>query len=415
MKRRYFIIVILLSFVLEIGIMLILINKNYSFQNDTVKINELVNEIEDNFNNQEKYPSYFDYSIIDSKGLVIYKNNNDTSKNLNDAYKNRDTIVDLSIEGDNYKILIRNDLSSIIFKNNQSILTLVIVVSMIQFIVLGLYYLYLERSILSPFKDMKDYAERISCGDLDIPLKMDRGNNFGAFTESFDIMRMELKKARIKEKEANDSKRELVAKLSHDIKTPVASIKSSSELGMAITKDSKDKYYFDCINTKADQINTLVSNLLVSSLEDLEKISVSPTPSSSYILYDLIKNSDYLLKVNKYQIPECKIYMDRVRLQQVIDNIISNSYKYANTNIDLESYIENEYLILSFRDYGNGVDLVELPLLTEKYKRGKNAKDLDGVGLGLYISKSFINEMDGILEINNSDPGFVVTIKLRII
>ena len=415
MKRKYFILMIILSFIVEIVVICLLVNKSYVLKNDTVKLNELVYEIENNFNDEKKYPNTFSYSIIDSNENLIYKNSNNISTSLNDAYMNRDTIIDLNIEGVSYKLLISNDLKEIISKNNNTIITSVIIISLIQLICLAIYYIYLERNILSPFKDMKEYATRISNGDLDIPLKMDRGNNFGAFTESFDIMRVELKKARLKEKEANDSKRELVAKLSHDIKTPVASIKSSSELGSEITKDEKDKYYFDCINMKADQINTLVSNLLMSSLEDLEKISINPSQSDSYILYDLIEAADYLKRVGKYIIPECKIFIDRVRLQQVIDNIISNSYKYANTKIDCNSYIENEYLILSFRDYGEGVDLLELPLLTEKYKRGANSKGLDGVGLGLYISKSFVSEMNGILELGIDNPGFIVTIKLRII
>lgn len=415
MKKRYFILIILLSFIIEIVTLILLINKSYTLKNDTVKINELVYEIENNFNDKEKYPTTFNYSIIDSSGELIYKNSNNISVSLNDAYKNRDTIIDLNIEGNSYKLLISNDLSEIISNTNTTIIITVIAISFIQLICLVLYYIYLQRSIIHPFKDMKDYATRISNGDLDIPLKMDKGNNFGAFTESFDIMRIELKKARLKEKEANDSKRELVAKLSHDIKTPVASIKSSSELGSAIASSEKDKYYFNCINTKADQINTLVSNLLMSSLEDLEKISINPIQSNSYVLYDLISTSDYLNKVEKYIIPDCKIFIDRVRLQQVIDNIISNSYKYANTKIDCNSYIENEYLVISFRDYGCGVEKLELPLLTEKYKRGSNSAGLDGVGLGLYISKSFINEMDGILELANGEPGFIVTIKLRII
>ena len=57
---------------------------------------------------------------------------------------------------------------------------------------------------------MNEFATRVSCGNLDIPLEMDRNNNFGAFTEAFDIMRSEIKKARSEEKKAIDAKKELV-------------------------------------------------------------------------------------------------------------------------------------------------------------------------------------------------------------
>ena len=415
MKKRYFILLIILSFIIEIITVIILVNNSYSYKNDTIKINELSHEIELNFSDTTKYPNYYDYSIIDDNGNVIYSNSINTSKSLTEAYKNKDTIVDINIDSNTYKILINNNLEEYIKNNNSFIIITVLVISIIQLAIIITYFIYLQKNILNPFKDMKAYATRISSGDLDIPLTTDKGNNFGAFTESFDIMREELKKARKKEKEANDTKRELVAKLSHDIKTPVSSIKSTSELGSAISKDEKNKYYFDVINAKADQINTLVSNLLISSLEDLDKISISPKKCESFILYDLIKNSDYLAKVLEYKIPQVNIYIDRIRLQQVIDNIISNSYKYANTNININSYIDNSYLCLEFIDYGSGVDELELPLLTEKFKRGSNSESKDGTGLGLYISKTFINEMDGIFEIKNGNPGFIAIIKLRII
>ena len=72
-------------------------------------------------------------------------------------------------------------------------------------------------------------------------------------------------------------------------------------------------------------------------------------------------------------------------------------------------------VVIKSANNGNVVNDLELPLLTEKFKRGSNTTDKDGVGLGLYISKTFINAMDGILEVENANPGFKVILKLRII
>ena len=415
MKKRYFFILLALTFLIEIIASIILINNKVEYKNDTVKLNELINEIKNNFNDEDKYPTFFEYAIIDNNGNLIYKTNNIESKSLNQAYQNRDTIIDLKVEDKDYKVLVSNDVSSIVSKNNTILISMLLSFSFIQLAIIILFFIYIRKTIIKPFDDLKGYALRIANGNLDIPLTMDKGNNFGAFTESFDIMREELKKARIKEKEANDSKRELVAKLSHDIKTPIASIKSSVELGYSITDNEKDKELFNMINNKVDQINTLVSNLLTSAVEDLSEININPISCDSYIIYDLVKNSDYLNKVKKYGMDNCKIFADRLRLQQVIDNIISNSYKYANTDIDIKSIKNSDYLILEIRDFGTGVNDLELPLLTEKFKRGSNTTDKDGVGLGLYISKTFINAMDGILEVENANPGFKVILKLRII
>lgn len=412
MRRKAFFIILGLTFIIEFVFILCILNTNY--KNDTIKINELVNEIKINYGNENKYPKGINYTIIDNNDNFIYSNNNQ-SKSLNDAYKNQDTIVDIIIDGNTYKILIKNNIDEYIKSRNITIIVFVSIVSFIQLMTIVIYYLYLNKKIIKPFKQMENFASRVAEGNLDIPLTMDKNNNFGAFTEGFDIMREELKKARKKEKEANDSKKELVAKLSHDIKTPVASIKSTSELGMVVTKDEKIKSYFDVINQKSDQINTLVLNLLTSSIEDLTEISINPVKCDSNVLYEIIKNSDYKNKVNKYKIDDCYVYLDRVRFQQVIDNVFSNSYKYADTNIDIKTKLDNVYLTLEIKDFGDSINDIELPLLTEKYKRGSNASNMDGVGLGLYISKSFIELMDGEFEIRNDHPGFVAIIKLRII
>ena len=97
-------------------------------------------------------------------------------------------------------------------------------------------------------------------------------------------MRSELKKARINEKKANDAKKEIVAKLSHDIKTPVASIKSTSEIGYEIAKENKEKEYFNSINVKADQIKVLVDNLFNSAINEITEIDVNASNYNSSIL-----------------------------------------------------------------------------------------------------------------------------------
>lgn len=412
MRRKAFFIILGLTFIIEIVFILCILNTDY--KNDTVNINELVNEIKINYGNDNKYPKGINYTIIDNNDNLIYSNNNQ-SKSLNDAYKNQDTIVDIIINGNTYKLLIKNNIDEYIKSRNITIIVFVSIVSFIQIMTIILYYLYLNKKIIKPFKQMENFASRVAEGNLDIPLSMDKNNNFGAFTEGFDIMREELKKAKMKEKEANDSKKELIAKLSHDIKTPVASIKSTSELGIVVTKEEKIKNYFETINAKTDQINTLVTNLLSSTIEDLTEININPIKCDSQILYELIKTSDYQNKVNDFNIVEAFIYADVIRLQQVIDNIFSNSYKYANTNIDIYTRIEDDYLVLEIKDYGDSIDDLDIPLIVEKYKRGKNAINKDGVGLGLYISKQFIEAMNGILEIKNDKPGFRVIIKLRII
>lgn len=227
-------------------------------------------------------------------------------------------------------------------------------------------------------------------------------------------MRSELKKARIAEARANESKKELVAKLSHDIKTPLASIKAASEVGYAVAKDKKTKENFSQIIIKADQINALVNNLFSATLEELQQLNVTPEYFSSGKIVGILKNSDYLQRADIPEIPVCLVYADALRLQQVFDNIFANSYKYADTKIEVVCTAEADSLSISVEDFGGGVEEDELPLVTEKYMRGKNASDKDGAGLGLYISDYFMKEMDGELKIENGEKGLKVTVKVKL-
>ena len=416
MKKRYLILFIIITFAVEVIITKFYITKKVEYTNDTIKINELVNQISDNYNNYSKYSDFYDYTILDNNGDVIYTTTNGLSKTLNEAYKNRDTIIDLIVEDEvKGKIIINNDFEEITNSNKNKFTIILISITAVQLLSILIYYLYLYKKIIKPFKKMEKFASRISTGNLDIPLDMDKNNNFGAFTEAFDVMRHEIKKSRAAEKKAIEDKKELVAKLSHDIRTPIASIKSSSELGMAISNDEKTKRYFETINQKSDQINILITNLFNTTLEELDELTINATEINSSIIKDLINNSDYLDRNNNFNIPNCKVFADKLRLQQVFDNIFINSYKYANTKMETEAFIENEYLVISINDFGNSIDNEEIPLLKDKFKRGKNIKDIDGTGLGLYISNELLRKMNGDLELENVNPGFKAIIYLRII
>jgi len=273
--------------------------------------------------------------------------------------------------------------------------------------------LHIRRNILLPFQKLQRFARSIAAGELDIPLKMDRGGSFGAFTESFDIMREELKTARENERAAERSKKELVASLSHDIKTPVASIKATVELMLVSADNEKEQAQLKQIEMKAEQINTLITDMFHATLHELEKLSVAPTEVQSTTLPDIISNADYKNRVKPFEIPECIIVADLVRLQQVFDNIIGNSYKYADTDISISASIDGGFLDVEITDNGNGVPEEELTLLTSKFYRGKNAAEKSGYGLGLYISSYLITQMHGELECK-SDGSFTVTLRLKL-
>ncbi len=415
MKKRTFLAGLLLLFFVEMAVIILFVLQDTDNRQDSVLVNETVQSVQSDWNTIETHKSQtsLDYTVMDMEGELLFQTKEGLSDSINMAVLHRDTILDLTVDGQIVgKLLIDNDSQQVFKKQKQ---TYIFVLMAALFLQCGLcigYFVYLNRVIIKPFQKLKGFAERIAGGNLDIPLTMDRQNLFGAFTESFDIMRSELKKARMAEAKANAGKKELVAKLSHDIKTPVASIKAASEVGAALADNERLRDNYTQIIHKADQINELITNLFTATLEELKQLTVTPEDIESMALKEMLESSDYLHQGALPVIPECVMYADPLRLQQVFDNIFANSYKYAGTKIDVKVCRNGQRLEVLMEDYGGGVCETELPLLKEKFKRGSNAKNVEGAGLGLYISDYFMREMNGELVVKNGRYGLEVLVSI---
>ena len=415
MKSTRYIVALVITFILEAVLCFYFLGKMDIGDNDPVKINECLKSVETNYGDESSYITSVDYSVLDADGNVVFTTRSGLSESVNDAVKNSDPVLDIELDGKPGKMIVHNDTQEKMVSCKKDISVTIISLTAVQLIVVLSYFVYLRNNISVPFIRMNEFASRVAEGDLDVPLYMDKKHVFGSFTEAFDIMRTELKKARNAEKKANDDKKEMVAKLSHDIKTPIASIKSTSEIGYEIASDEKIKDYFNLINVKSDQITLLVDNLFNSSVNDVTEIPVEPSNYDSSILNDMIRNADHLRKAGEFNIPSCTVYADKVRLQQSLDNIFMNSYKYADTPITVDAVIDKEYLKITISDEGPGVTEEELPLLKNKYERGSNAADKDGAGLGLYLTNYFMEHMEGKLILDNKDKGFAASLWLRTI
>lgn len=413
MRKHIFPIAILLILLAEIAAVCLFASQDTDSLLDAVAVNEAVHSVAADWSCLDRHTNEtkLDYVVLDADSTVRFRTRIGLSESLHDAVLHRDTILDIEREGQTIgKIIIYNDSTQSLQSQKRTIIIVLVIAILLQCSVSVGYILYLEHTMIRPFNKLKCFAERVAGGNLDVPLAMDRQNLFGAFTESFDIMRSELKRARIAEAEANASKKELVAKLSHDIKTPVASIKAASEVGAALTDSERLRDNYTQIIRKADQINTLVSNLFTATLEELKQLTVTPADLESDTLRTLLESSDYLHRAALPAIPDCLLHADALRLQQVFDNVFANSCKYAGTPIDVTVSKDSCRLTVTVEDCGGGVGEEELPLIKEKFKRGSNAAKIEGAGLGLYISDYFMSRMHGELVVENGGRGLRVSV-----
>lgn len=417
MRDRIFTAGLLLAFAAELAVLASFTVRRNGDTQDTVAVNEIVQTVQRDWGalGDHIHATGFDYVVLDADGTVLYRTGPGLSESINAAIAHKDTILDIESGGTRVgKLIIHNDDAMTFQEETRAVVLAVAAVMLLQLGICAGYACYMRRTMVLPFRKLEQFAQRVAGGDLDIPLEMDRLNLFGAFTESFDLMRSELKKARLAEAKAASAKKELVAKLSHDIKTPVASIKAASEVGAALAADDKSRRNYQQIVQKADQIDTLVTDLFSATLEELHELTVTPSDLDSGELRSLLENADYLHRAVLPEVPACLLFADRLRLQQVFDNIFSNSYKYAGTKIDVSVGIEAGCLAVCVEDHGGGVAESELPRLKERFKRGGNAGGIEGAGLGLFIADHCMREMGGRLLLENGASGLRVTVQIAL-
>ena len=431
--KRYHLIIFIIIYILVSGYICYKLANGLTFASDsskadTTQINRRIIQVQRDWDSiskdREKQVTAeddFDYAVINNEGDVLILTRSDMSKSVSSATTHYDIIRDIQV-GDEVvgKIIIHNpDVERTNQRNHEKALYFGLIMGVMLFF-MTVYYIYIDVRVVKPFSKMKFFSVRVASGDLDTPLEMDRGHVFGEFTEAFDIMREELKASREREEAAVRSRKELIAELSHDIKTPVASIKAMAEVLSITDIDDEQRKAISLINGKADQIDDLISNLFHATLEELEQLEVNVEEVSSAEIIRMIREADYQNKLTEIDIKDAVILGDMLRLNQVISNIISNSYKYAGTEISVESSIDSpdedsdEFLLIRISDKGGGVSDNEIESITEKFKRGSNAQGKDGSGLGLYISKYLMEKMDGGLSVGNNGEGLTVTLRLKL-
>ena len=454
------------AFIFMIGIVILVIfTNNYisgkadNSNEDIATLNNIAVTAEENrqdLSALDKKDFEVDYVIIDLSNNILYSNVKSDHINLIEsgmsvekAMQKRYLYKSLTENGRIWGTVIIPDdgLTTLKDFRNKFLIGAVICVLMV-FIGMISFAVYVDKNVITPFNNLKDFAAKVAQGQLNEPLQMDRDNMFGAFSESFDIMREELAESKKRELELQKKERELVASLSHDLKTPVTGIKVTSELlqmrlsvkenevsrsetevdnesadisgkgseseQIEFTRADIDTMSQDAkgIYQKAEQIDALVSDLFTAALDDLGEFKVSCNDEESKVLNNIVKSYDDRELAVIGMLPEVIINIDKKRMSQVIGNVISNSYKYANTRIDISYRLSEGYLEMQIRDYGPGVPTDELDLITNKFYRGKKWLDTEkeGNGLGLYISKTLMNKMNGDLLTESDGKGLAVTL-----
>ena len=275
----------------------------------------------------------------------------------------------------------------------------------------------MTKSIEHSINDLARAADYIRADNLDFEVMGSEYDEIDTLCNNFDMMRKELKRARKREKYMKKERNMLLANISHDLKTPITSIKGYVEGiqdGIADTPE-KMKRYLDTIHTKAEVIDDLVNNLSVFSKLELSRLIFEFKEGDiNLFMRDFV--DDYRLDLEKNGInletdiptDEVIVRMDYEKMSRVFSNLIDNAVKYRsedNPTLSVSTMCSDGGVYVNISDNGIGIDENELKNVFDGFYRVDSSRSIKGSGLGLGIAKQIVEKHGGKIWLKSDGLG----------
>lgn len=297
------------------------------------------------------------------------------------------------------------------------IITVNVLLGIMAVMIIGV-MLYIRLKILRPFEKLIDIPYELSKGNLTAPVKETKNRFFGRFMWGVDMLRENIEQQKERELSLQRDKKMLLMSLSHDVKTPLSAIKLYSKALSRGLYESPEKQLeiAENINAKADEIESYVSEIITASREDFLSLDVN---NGEFYLSELVnKISVYyaeklsLIKtdfsVGAYT--DCLLYGDIDRSVEVIQNVVENAVKYGDgRRIEIGFSEEEGCILITVKNSGCTLPDTDLPHIFDSFRRGANAENEKGSGLGLYICRQLMRRMNGEIFAEIKDGFMCVT------
>ncbi len=283
----------------------------------------------------------------------------------------------------------------------------------------GLLSLWVSAGVVPPLAKLRDAALRIGDGDLNFSLERAKDDELGEVTAAFETMRAKLLSALEKQLAEESSRKELVAHVSHDLRTPIAVIRGHAEGlrdGIASGEAMRTRY-LDAILDRARELEGLIDVLFSYTKLDLEAAASNTVPMNLLPflgeLYESLGRSfpaaAIKLELGAEFVPEGPLaFADPELTRRAISNLVDNAVRHSGKSsvaITLKIRSMEERIELSVSDDGEGVSDCDLSRLFEPFFRCDRARGRGGSGLGLAIVKKSMEAQGGTARAERASEG----------
>lgn len=293
------------------------------------------------------------------------------------------------------------------------------------------FLLKIKNRILVPVEALEKGVEEIADGNFNVEVKMEKPNEISNLINAFNNMAKKLKEDEKLKEAYEENRKDLIANISHDLKTPITSIQGYVEalLEPETLTEEKKANYLKIISNNTGYLNRLIDDLFLFSRLDIQKLDFHFVKTSiKPFLQDMMEEFNLDLSERnvsfEYRDELDKDYytnIDARRFHQVIYNIISNAVKYGQSNslvIRTRLYLQGDNFCIDIADNGPGIPQEKLQHIFERFYRvdTERTKDFSSTGLGLAIAKELIEAHDGHISVTSEvSKGTCFTIDLPVL
>lgn len=293
-----------------------------------------------------------------------------------------------------------------------------VIVSLVGIAIMAIVKFGFTGYVLRPLDSFSEAILRISEGDLDYKIEINTNDEFNDLAETFNSMTHKLK-------EADSHRKDFIAYVSHELKTPLSTIKLLSETMVHDENMNIDicKEFMEDISSESDRLTNIVNDLLTLMELEITEMKIDFEMANLKAIAEKVhsnmthlaaeKDIDFRLSVAE----ELEFKFDPDRIKQTLINIISNAIKYTDRGgtVELKLYSEYDSVVVEISDNGIGIPEESLPHIFDRFYRvdKARARATGGSGLGLSIANQIVSLHGGKIEVE-SKLGEGTTIKIRL-
>lgn len=333
-----------------------------------------------------------------------------------------------TVGGNHYNVIILNPIISV-GNYYRNLIILVFITFLIVFAVTSIIVQKQNiKNIINPIINLTKETEKLRHGDLETAIT---GGGYGEIRnleEVVEQLRLQLKNSIYYQEKIDDNRKFLISSISHDLKTPVTSIRGYIDgvLDGVANTDEKKQYYLSKAVEKTKIINTMIEDLLLYSKLDLnqmpfEKEKVNVRKYIESCIEDNFAEFEGEEKTIAFENElrgEVFVIIDGDKFNRVAQNIMDNAKKNIEKHSGQLKIVLRETnfsVIMEFRDNGKGIHKDDLPYIFERFYRADTAREVKGSsGLGLAIAKQIVEGLGGqIWAISEVDEGTSIMISLK--